>query len=171
MSGLFATLEKFKPSLLSNRAIEDYAEQVGNYHKVFDDQRPTDIDGLLTILGGKVAYATDDHQSLYVKSPGDFTVFVPHFTSSRRDRFITARGIGHYFLHYQYPGLEVEITFGRGSDDRAETEADVFASALLMPADLFRKALGELGDDYWKLAARFDVSPKAAEVRAQAVSH
>jgi IrrE N-terminal-like domain len=165
-----STLEKFAPSLLSIPAIEDYANRVGRRHNVFDDDRPTDIDGLMQTLGGKVGYAADQQATLHVRSSGDFTVFIPHFTSSRRDRFVVAHGIGHYFLHYQYPGLQGELTFGRNSNPRAETEADVFASALLMPAHLFRKATDELGDDYWKVAVRFDVSPMAAEIRAQAIS-
>ena len=52
---------------------------------------------------------------------------------------------------------------------RQVAEASLFASALLMPADEFRAAYTEVDGDAWKLAVRFDVSPRAAGVRAQAL--
>jgi hypothetical protein len=51
--------------------------------------------------------------------------------------------------------------------DRAETEADLFAAALLMPHDTFSEAFVAYDGDVWQLSARFGVSPAAARVRAQ----
>jgi len=39
-----------------------------------------------------------------------------------------------------------------------------------MPEPQFRQAYQELGGDEWELAARFDVSPQAAVVRAQVLN-
>lgn len=157
---------KTEAAWLTNDAISSYAEQVGDHAGIYDPDGHADIDTLLRRLGGAVGYATDE-ESLHVRSRGDFTIFIPHFTSSRRDRFTIAHELGHYFLHYLHPKVNGELSFGRGGRDRAETEANVFASALLMPAKQFEAAYWAAGGDTWKLAAQFDVSPRAAEVRAQ----
>lgn len=155
-----------KPSNLTNSTIANYAELVGNHHKVYDDSGRADIAGLLSKLGGAVEYEHDS-ESLHVRRKGDFTVFIPRFTSERRDRFTIAHELGHYFLHYLYAKAPDEKTFARGGRDRAETEANVFASSLLMPAEKFTDAYATFDGDSWKLSVQFDVSPAAAEVRAQ----
>lgn len=157
---------KTDPAWLTNEAIGHYAEQVGENAGIYDANGRADIDTLLRRLGGMVQYATDD-ESLHVRGRGDFTVFIPHFTSSRRDRFTVAHELGHYFLHYLHPKSEGTKSFGRGGRDRAETEANVFASALLMPAEKFKVAHRAVGGNTWELAVQFDVSPRAAEVRSQ----
>jgi Zn-dependent peptidase ImmA (M78 family) len=156
------------PAGLTNRSIQEYAERVGKHHEIYDPTGRADIDDFVARLGGSSEYATDN-ESLHVWEPGNFTIFLPHFTSTRRDRFTKAHELGHYFLHYLYPKETGPKRFGRGGRDRAETEANVFASALLMPEDAFRAAFRELTGDTWKLAARFDVSPQAASVRAEAL--
>lgn len=159
-------LEPATPAGLSNHAIQQYAERVGRYHHIYDRDGRADIDDFVARLGGSVDYA-DDNESLHVTAPGEFTIFLPHFTSARRDRFTRAHELGHYFLHYIYPEHTGPMSFRRGSRDRAETEANVFASALLMPEDEFRRVHAEFNGDSWKLAAHFDVSPQAASVRAE----
>ena len=110
-----------EPAQLSNASIQAYAEKVGNHHHVYDPDGCANISAFLRRLGGAVEYATDD-ESLHVRERGNFTIFIPHFTSSRRDRFTIAHELGHYFLHYLYPKLHGEKRFGRGGRDRAETE-------------------------------------------------
>lgn len=158
-----------EPARLTNAAIQEYAERVGEHHNLYDESGHADIDRFIFSLGGNTTYATND-ESLHVTKPGDFTIFIPHFTSSRRDRFTKAHELGHYFLHYLYSDTDGERSFGRGGRDRVETEANVFASALLMPSGPFRRSHKELGGDKWALAARFEVSPQAAEVRAQVLN-
>ena len=159
-------LEPTCPAGLSNQAIQEYARRVGDHHDIYDANGHANIDDFVERLGGTAKYATDN-ESLHVLAPGRFTIYLPQFTSARRDRFTKAHELGHYFLHYLYPGHSGEMHYGRGARDRAETEANVFASALLMPADKFKAAHQELMGDSWKLAARFDVSPQAASVRAE----
>ena len=154
------------PAFLTNNAVQEYAELVGSHHDIYDDQGRANVDGLVSRIGGTSEYAVDS-ESLHVRSTGDFTIFIPHHTSARRDRFTKAHELGHYFLHYLYPKVSGEARFGRGARDRAETEANVFASALLMPSEQFKRAYAEVGGDVWQLASRFDVSPRAAEVRAE----
>jgi predicted transcriptional regulator len=158
-----------KAASLTNQAISTYAEQVGDAHHIYEPTGRADIDVLLRRLGGAVRQAVDE-ESLHVRAKGDFTVFVPQLTSMRRDRFTIAHELGHYFLHYLYPKLVGEKRFGRGGRDRAETEANVFASALLMPAERFAAAYRLHSGDVWQLAEQFDVSPRAAEVRAEVLN-
>jgi hypothetical protein len=154
-----------EPANLTNASIAEYAERVGNSNGIYEDGR-ADIDGLVQRLGGRVVFA-DGGESLHVRGQGDFTIFLPQFTSTSRDRFTIAHELGHYFLHYRYAGLQQEQPFGRGDRNRAETEANVFASALLMPAKEFRKRWKVHRGDTWQVAQHFGVSPAAAGVRAQ----
>ncbi|MGF0312498.1 hypothetical protein CH249_12565 [Rhodococcus sp. 05-2255-3B1] len=155
-----------EPAGLTNAAIQKYAERIGEHHQIYSVDGHADVDGLLKMLGGRIEYAMDD-ESLHVFEPGNFTVYIPQFTSSRRDRFTLAHELGHYFLHYVYKRETAAKAFGRGGRDRAETEANVFASALLMPEEYFKRQFHLCNGDTWSLASIFGVSPKAADVRAE----
>lgn len=150
---------------LSNAAIADYAERVGRDNDVYVDGK-VDLDQLVRMFGGRVEYC-DSAEALHVRTPRDFTIYVPQFTSSARDRFTIAHELGHYFLHYRFANLDGEQAYGRGERNRVETEANVFASALLMPEREFREQWAITSGDEWKVANYFDVSPAAASVRSQ----
>lgn len=154
-----------QPARLTNQAIADYAERIGRHHGIYSSGR-ADLDMLLKKIGGSVDYA-ETEESLHVRSRGDFTIFLPYFTSKARDRFTIAHELGHYFLHYRLAKVEGNKRFGRGDRNRAETEANVFASALLMPAEDFTQLWHEVDGDEWQVARRLDVSPAAASVRAE----
>lgn len=160
---------ELRPSPLSNSAIAEYAERVARHHKVYGPSGKLDIDRLVKTLGGRVevSRALFAPEALTVNSPSDFVVHLPPVTSNRRDRFTIAHELGHYFLHYLHEGKEGPAGFGRGQRNRAETQANVFASSLLMPEVEFRAAASRLGNDWWAVADVFGVSPAAAEVRAQ----
>jgi len=157
------------PSRLSYDAIREYAERIGRHHHIYDTAGCADIDGLLGKLGGRVSYH-DTSESMHVRSAGDFVIFLPSFTSARRDRFTIAHELGHYFLHYLHPQAEGFAPFRRGGQSLAETQANVFAASLLMPETEFRAAHRASNGDKWRLAQVFDVSPAAAEVRAQVLN-
>lgn len=168
-------MEDLKPSGLSNAAIAKYAERVAAHYGIFNQSGKADLDILLEELGGEwiVADSLESGERLEIQRPGDFRIIIPQFTSERRDRFTIAHEVGHYFLHYLYPAALDEQTeplgervFARGGQNRAETEANVFASSLLMPEREFREAFNEVGANWWALGDVFDVSPRAAEVRA-----
>lgn len=155
-----------EPSRLSNAAIREYAERIGEHYDIYDRVGTADIRDLVEQLGGRVEYG-DTQESLHVNGPGDFVIFLPHVTSSRRDRFTVAHELGHYFLHYLHPEVEEPASFGRGLRNDLETQANVFASSLLMPAESFRRQYKKHGGDAFALARIYDVSPQAVEVRAQ----
>lgn len=156
-------------SSLSNAAIAEYASRVGRHHRIYSNSGKADLEKLLRALGGrvKVAQSFSAPEALTVHDVGNFEVHLPPITSARRDRFTIAHELGHYFLHYLYPERVGFAVFGRGTRNRAETEANVFASSLLMPAEEFKNAYSRHGSDFWAIGEQFDVSPSAAEVRAQ----
>src|SRR5690606_28354816 len=93
----------------------------------------------------------DMPESMVVRNAKDFTIYIPPFTSERRDRFTIAHELGHYFLHYRIPKLSKEVTFGRTGGTASETQANVFASNLLMPKSRFQKVHCEVNGDIWEL--------------------
>lgn len=155
---------------LSYDAIRKYAERIGEVHDIYDFDGEAQIQRLIKSLGGRVEIAEwGSDESLHVDGPTSFTIFLPPSTSSRRDRFTMAHELGHFFLHYLYPRRNEGgvASFNRGSRNQAETEANVFASSLLMPEHHFRQAHRHLYPDIHALARRFNVSPAAVEVRCQ----
>lgn len=157
-------------SPLSRTAIWDYAERVAAAHDVFDGDE-ADLLGLVRDLGGRVDVSESliSSEALTVRGPGDFVIHLPRLTSNRRDRFTIAHELGHYFLHYRLPGFTDARSYGRGQRNVAETQANYFAGALLMPSARFGRVWRELRGDAWSVAERFGVSESAAAVRAQSL--
>lgn len=158
-------MSEIAASKLSYDSIREYAARVGDQHQVYNNAGRADIDGLVKSLGGTISYG--HREALVVYAPNEFEISLPELTSARRDRFTTAHELGHYFLHYRLPRLSGRREFGRGKRNTLETQANVFASALLMPEEHFRVAFADCQGDDWKLSRIFDVSPDAAAVRSQ----
>lgn len=157
-------------SRLSYTAIASYAEQIACENGVTDQTGRVDVHALLAKLGGNIEIE-DRMESLNVRDDRDFTVYLPTHTSRLRDRFTIAHELGHYFLHYRAPEQhlvgERTSKFTRLGRNVAETQANVFASNLLMPAAQFQAVFRELGQDLVAVAKRFGVSYPAAKVRAE----
>lgn len=162
------------PSQLSHSAIRDYAEKVGEHHAIYSEEGRADLERLVENLQMTVKYSDSNPSSSIESSEVDdekrMTIYLPTMTSSRRDRFTIAHEIAHFFLHYLHAGHQGRMSFGRGESNRAETQANVFASSLLMPESQFRSAHRELNGDPDLLAIRFGVSPVAARVRSSVLS-
>jgi len=161
--------ETLQASPLSNQSIAQYAELIGSHHGIYSQVGKADLEKLLQLLGGRIQQSQEmfGPEALTVHEPGNFEVHLPPLTSDRRDRFTVAHELGHYFLHYLYPKMEGRMTFGRGTRNRAETQANFFAASLLMPEAQFRTACTTFGSDWWSVGEVFGVSPSAASVRAQ----
>lgn len=157
-------------SRLSYSAIAMYAEEIAREHGVIDTSGYVDVHKLLEKLGGEIV-VDDRAESLEVRQQGDFTVIIPTHTSRLRDRFTIAHELGHYFLHYRAPEQhrvgERASTFTRLGRNVAETQANVFASNLLMPADHFKTVFDRSDHDMAMVARHFGVSVPAARVRAE----
>lgn len=157
-------------SRLSYSAIATYAEQIARVHEVVNEDGHVNVHELLCKLGGEIV-VDDRDESLEVREKGDFTIIIPTHTSQLRDRFTIAHELGHYFLHYRAPEKhrvgERLSTFTRLGRNVAETQANVFASNLLMPESQFRSKFEQVSGDMTQLARHFEVSVPAAKVRAE----
>jgi Zn-dependent peptidase ImmA (M78 family) len=117
-----------------------------------------------------------DGGSIQADSLNNFTIFVSELTSSKRDRFTIAHELGHLVLHLQMikkekPDAGMRATRHVDSSNenlqRAEWEANWFAAQLLMPRREFKRCVDTFGVDH--AAKVFNVSAKAAEIRAQSL--
>lgn len=159
------------PSKLSYRAISEYANKIGMHHGIYDGNGCANLPKLLEAIGGRVHHTEElfAAEASRVNAVGDFEIIIPPLTSARRDRFTIAHEIGHYFLHYLYAEETKPVVFGRGASNQAETEANVFAASLLMPEEPFKALFKSVSTDWWAISEVFEVSPSAAQVRAQAL--
>jgi len=80
-----------------------------------------------------------------------------------RQRFSLAHELGHICLNHDL--ILSDRIEEEGINAELEKEADEFASELLMPIDLFKKAFRAVPDLH-ALADTFQVSPSAVSVRA-----
>ncbi|KMV19594.1 hypothetical protein ACT17_05965 [Mycolicibacterium conceptionense] len=157
------------PSNLSWSAIAEYTRRIAAEHGVHQ-KLPVDMRRLVDLLGGSV-HVLDGPVALWVRGKGDFTVYVPVHTSTTQDRIAFAHAVGHYFLHYRATGYEAgDMFFGRACRGRPAVEANVFASALLMPREEFTAAWSKHRGEVWAVAGVFGVSPAAVRTRAQALN-
>jgi len=157
---------------LTRPQIEAYAERLTEHHQIFADGSSADLKGLLRTLGGQLEIG-DTEESLIVRGKGDFTIYLPALTSWRRDRFTIAHELGHYFLHYRFFKIDEQEMpkrrYKRYGRSIAETEANYFAAALLMPKPRFFAEYEESSGDLYQVADAFEVSSAAAGVRAQSL--
>ncbi|RSU62824.1 ImmA/IrrE family metallo-endopeptidase [Sphingomonas koreensis] len=167
--------EPAEASLLTKGAVHKLAESIATQ---VGWEPGSDIHSVISNLGGCVeiedTLLTDPGQtgSLYVDGPQKFRIIVPSHTSPERDRFTIAHEFGHFVLHYLWqrqrnPSYPEKVVAFRHGSKRIEWEANWFAGAFLMPADLFRHAYEAKNGDLWQIADQFRVSSKAAEVRAK----
>ncbi|MFL0278162.1 ImmA/IrrE family metallo-endopeptidase [Mycobacterium sp. SMC-19] len=144
--------------------INDFARRVGEEFGIYDENGRANLPLLLAKLGG-VVEVRDGAESLVIDDDDDtFTVYVSGRTSPRRDRFTIAHEVGHLLLHHLNGDRSLR-RFTRKGSNAAETQANYFAAALIMPEDHFKAAHAALDGDLWGLARQFDVSPAAAGVR------
>lgn len=157
-------------SRLSYTAIAAYAEKIALDNQVIADDGSVDVHELLRSLGGRIE-VDNRMESLSVRDDHDFTVYLPPHTSQMRDRFTIAHELGHYFLHHRAPDEHIvgrrTGSFTRLGRNVPETQANVFASNLLMPAGPFRLAFNNYDRDLSAVANHFQVSVPAARVRAE----
>lgn len=92
--------------------------------------------------------------------------------NSKRQRFTILHELGHYILHRnKSQTFTDEIFFRSGVKGDIEYRANEFASKLLMPENLVRKAIEEGVRNLGLLAERFDVSSPAMKIRVQELGY
>ena len=96
-----------------------------------------------------------------------FVVLANNGRSKDRARFDMAHELGHIFLHPWSEDLE---TIDKEEFKKRETQANIFASAFLLPTDAFSRDIAVYNTNlsyYAKLKAKWNVSIKAMIYRAQ----
>jgi Zn-dependent peptidase ImmA (M78 family) len=167
---------KVEASGLTKQQVSSLAE--GLVRKLNYEQG-SDIAEVVKMLGGRLSYkdfwdiGSKESGSIKIHGEGNFDIYIASHTSGERDNFTVAHEIGHYVLHYLWPrkqGKTLKKAYAtRYGSDRAEWEANWFAAAFLMPEAAYKKSYQENNGNFVLIASDFGVSPKAAEVRAQAL--
>lgn len=160
------------PTRLPRERILSIGEEAA---KAFLYTKDFDIGRVVEELGGRIILNDfwDNETktgSLEVSGLRDFDIFIPSHTTDERDRFTIAHELGHYILHYlpnADPRHDSKFRIGRYGDSAIEREANLFASAFLMPEQQFKDSYSNLGGDLSAVAKDFRVSEVAAQVRAK----
>jgi Zn-dependent peptidase ImmA (M78 family) len=150
-----------------------------------------DIKKMVILLGGECEVRQEYWCEASIQKTGDetFKIIVHEEYMPLRRKFIIAHELGHLFLHMgflinksKWEGRDSSQIFFDSARDRlgrseAESEANWFASALLMPRRYFEKVAEENvksvgGKEYYqvdKIAGHFDVSLQVALTRGRAM--
>ncbi len=161
-----------KTSRLSPDGIREFAERMGEQEKIYSDTGYADIDTLFHNLGGFYR-PKDEALSFIIPNAKNISVSLPSMISARRKRYLLAKIIGHYYLHY-VAVLEEGMVGVVNSEipDEINVEANIFASSLMMPTRKFVAAYLEnkrFDDWSWKISYVFDVSPAAVVTRLESI--
>lgn len=161
-----ASPQEAKACNMPKADIENVAGQLAEWSGFRPGQ---EIREVVRKLGGSVEYLrwedwlTHDRDTIVVNGPRDFAIKLLGVDGPLRNNFTIAHEIGHYVLHSRM-GKIAPMIAGRKGSTRVEWEANWFAAALLMPAGEFSEAARSVASDL-QLAARFNVSMEAAQVR------
>lgn len=148
--------------------INDYPVRIvqicKNYDiSVFEQYLPSDVSGFIVVQ--EENFHNYNTNKLIVVNLSD---------SARRRRFTIAHELAHYILHRE-KNQPIYAHRDAGQYGGIETEANLFASNILMPEKLVKDALSLFENDEWGeipffekirfIADKFAVSEQAAEVR------
>lgn len=174
---------------ISAREIEDRSFDIVRQCGLQPNQA-IDLQIVAGVLGANVVERTldADVSGVLIVKGAERHILVNQEHSSQRRRFTISHEFGHLVLHnmsndrmivdtdirvYQRVGQASSSAYsqvGATTTPREEREANLFAAALLMPAQWLQTAASELHDDesfVETLAKRFDVSEQACFIRLQ----
>jgi len=150
-------------------------ETLGGTLLRFRDQAPVDVQGLALALGARVWHSPElpaDISARIVRDPvrgrdAGFAIIVNGNEGRRRRRFTIAHEIAHLVLHRDLigDGITEDNMYCSGLASEYETQANWLAADILMPPNLIRDLFTQETNDPAALAARFDVSTEAMEIR------
>lgn len=133
---------------------------------------PFDVEEAAKKLGITVVHdpmLNDDISGVLKKEDdGHWAIYVNQRHHPRRQRYTIAHELGHFCLHKHQETIFEDQIFFRGLDrTKTETQANRFASNLLMPEEKFQQFLNEGITDVETLAEKFGVSTLALRIRAK----
>lgn len=159
------------------RSIVRVAEEVV---RQLDIAPGADLVPIVEAMGGRIGYrefftlSDPDCISLEIRDRYDFSLWLPTRTEERRNRFLIAHDLGHYFLHYlplrrngRIPDDHAPVTFGYYANDNADIEANIFAANLLAPRRHFLDLWARLDGAIMEIAAQLNVTGHFVDLRAQ----
>lgn len=140
---------------------------------------PVDLVKIANEHGVKIynaKFSEDKISGMLAKRGDNITMLINQSDHPNRKRFSIAHELGHHFLHLVEDGdfVDNEVDLFRFEtdgvkliDDRRlqEIEANQFAAALLMPAELVHKYFDEISSELNILADLFKVSEEAMGYR------
>lgn len=140
----------------------------------YKDKDFSDIEGVFVFpvgevcdkLGLKVEFVKLDKGKSGFYDSVKKTIFVNDDYPATRNLFTIAHEIGHFVLHDGSQNRFDEYHKYTDSELRMEREANDFAGELIMPKYKFEEVFNEVRGDIEKVADRFGVSIRAAEVRS-----
>lgn len=164
------------------RWINKQAEAI---HNALELSIPVDMQGAVAKLEGKLEFVSDLEAGVdgRIQKDGEnsFVIHIPITQYGTRQRFSIAHELGHLFLHmgfliqpekWRQEGEYVDSIYHRYGHSIEEYEANEFAAAFLMPAELFdrvaEKHTNEKGFTQLPEVARyFNVSKEAVRNRGR----
>ena len=171
-----------KPSttpFLSREEIEKHAKSVLCEHGLY--AVPVDPVVLANRQGIKVRnakFSEEGISGMLSKRGEKVSMLIHQSEHPNRKRFSIAHELGHHFLHLMEDGeiIDTDVDMFRlepveGDDDRErehrrrEIQANMFAAALLMPAELVEEAYRDVTKNLSELARMFNVSEYAMGYR------
>lgn len=138
--------------------------------------REAGVEGIIPVPLETIAYSLG-FQSLAFDGDDNLAGAIEHsskriFVNSKhhptRQRFTLAHELGHAVFHAGQNLIDYRKNID-GPTDRKEVEANVFASNLLMPDELFREAWATRSGSFTRMGALFGVSPQAAQIKAKTI--
>lgn len=122
-------------------------------------------------------FANDSVSGILRKCGDEFTILVNQNHPITRQRYTIAHELGHYFLHAPDADvIDTDLNLFRGGPDsedhpskrRQEIQANMFAAALLMPAEFVKDEFSNTRN-VAELAKVFAVSQEAMGIRLAAL--
>lgn len=167
------------PAVAAGLSVESIERIADHFRHAVGAGFADDMHELVKAFKGTVKVASpedrqlDIHGTLEVRGKDDWTIYLASHTGPLQDRFTLAHEIGHYVLHSKMGNqpLRASRTFKlTSSPDIAESEADTFAFALLMPREKVLEAAKKYGKNPFLLSAEFEVDPTIADMRLKSLN-
>lgn len=139
--------------------------------KVFEEKLPENVSGFILTISKE--RHEDSYEKFFARYKTDKIIVINIDDSAKRKRFTIAHELAHYILHSN--GDELYAHRDAGQNGGIETEANIFASNILMPEDLVNEALEwfdgfyleniSFSDKVIYISKEFAVSISAAQTR------
>ena len=151
---------------MTNKYIESVATKA--LQSVDCKQPPVPLEEIVGKMGLKIV-EFDFHEGISaVLKPEHNVIGVNKNHHPVRKRFSVAHELGHFLLGHGDGQEIIDEEFGKPFPQ--ETEANAFASALLMPAKWIKDSVAKKGLDLEELAKTYEVSKQALTIRLLALN-